>query len=94
MKCMERVKWKFTTPQVWASLVAQLVKKSACNAGVLGSIPGFGRFPGEGEGYPLQYFDLENCMDCIIFSQWEFSMIQGTQTRFCNNLEGWDAGKH
>ena len=26
MKCMERVTWKFTIPQVWASLVAQLVK--------------------------------------------------------------------
>ena len=51
-------------------------KKSACNAGVLGSIPGFRRFPGEGEGYPLQYSDLENCMDCKIYSQWEFAMIQ------------------
>ena len=38
-----------------ASLVAQLVKKSTCNAGDLGSIPGLGRSPGEGKGYPLQY---------------------------------------
>ena len=30
-------------------------KKSACNAGDPGSIPGSGRFPGEGLGYPLQY---------------------------------------
>ena len=30
-------------------------KESACNAGDLGSIPGSGRFPGEGIGYPLQY---------------------------------------
>ena len=29
-------------------------KESACNAGDLGSIPGFGRSPGEGKGYPLQ----------------------------------------
>ena len=29
-------------------------KESACNAGDLGSIPGLGRFPGEGKGYPLQ----------------------------------------
>ena len=35
---------------------------SAWNAGDLGSIPGLGRFPGEGNGYPLQYFDLENFM--------------------------------
>ena len=30
-------------------------KESACNAGDLCSIPGSGRFPGEGIGYPLQY---------------------------------------
>ena len=30
-------------------------KESACNAGDLGLIPGSGRFPGEGKGYPLQY---------------------------------------
>ena len=40
-------------------------KESVCNVGDLGSIPGFGRSPGEGSGYPLQYSDLENCMDCI-----------------------------
>ena len=38
-------------------------QESACNAGDLGSIPGLGRFPGEGKGYPLQYSDLENSMD-------------------------------
>ena len=31
-------------------------KESACNAGDPGSIPGLGRFPGEGIGYLLQYF--------------------------------------
>ena len=41
-------------------------KESACNAGSLGSIPGLGRSPGEGNGYPLQYFGLENSMDCIV----------------------------
>ena len=41
-------------------------KESACNAGDLGSIPGLGRFPGEGSSYPLQYSDLENSMDCIV----------------------------
>ena len=39
------------------------VKASACNAGDLGSIPGSGRSPGEGNGNPLQYFCLENPMD-------------------------------
>ena len=33
--------------------------------GDLGSIPGLGRSPGEGKGYPFQYSDLENPMDCI-----------------------------
>ena len=38
-------------------------KKSACNAGDLGSIPGSGRSPGEGNGNPLQYSCLDNPMD-------------------------------
>ena len=39
------------------------VKASACNAGDLGSIPGSGRFPAEGNDNPLQYSCLENPMD-------------------------------
>ena len=39
------------------------VKASACNAGDLGSIPGLGRSPGEGNGNPLEYSCLENPMD-------------------------------
>ena len=46
-----------------ASLVAQMVKKSTCNARDLDSIPGLGRSPGEGSSYPLQYFGLENSKD-------------------------------
>ena len=38
-------------------------KESACNAGDLSSIPGSGKPPGEGNGYPLQYSCLENSMD-------------------------------
>ena len=38
-------------------------KESACNVGDPGSIPGLGRSPGEGNGYPLQYSCLENPMD-------------------------------
>ena len=38
-------------------------KASACNTGDLGSIPGLGRSPGEGNGNPLQYSCLENPMD-------------------------------
>ena len=38
-------------------------KESACNTGDPGSIPGSRRFPGEGNGYPLQYSCLENSVD-------------------------------
>ena len=41
-------------------------KVSACNVGDLDLIPGLGRSPGEGNGYPLQYSGLENSMDCIV----------------------------
>ena len=63
-------------------------KESICNMGDMGSIlwvrslgsslpiPGIGRSPGEGKGYPLQYSGLENSMDCVYIvhgvtkSQW------------------------
>ena len=38
-------------------------KESAHNEEALGSIPGLGRFPREGNGYPFQYSCLENSMD-------------------------------
>ena len=41
-------------------------KESACNARDLGSVPGLGRSPAEGKGYPLQYSGLENSMDCRV----------------------------
>ena len=41
-------------------------KEFAYNAGGLGLIPGLGRSPGEGKGYPLQYSGLENSMDSIV----------------------------
>ena len=44
-----------------ASLVAQM--ETVCNVGDLGSIPGLGKSPSEGNGNPLQYSCLENSMD-------------------------------
>ena len=41
----------------------RISKESNCNAGDLGSIPGLGRSPGEGNGSPLHYFCLKNPMD-------------------------------
>ena len=68
-------------------------KESVYNAGDLGSIPGLGRFPGEGNGNPLQYSCLENPMDggawCfyvedhVICKQWEFYI-------FFSNLDSFD----
>ena len=46
-----------------ASLSGSEVKVSACNVQDLGSIPGLGRFPGEGNGNPLQYSCLKNPSD-------------------------------
>ena len=37
------------------------------DAGDVGSVPGLGRSPGEGKGYPLQYSGLENSMDCVVY---------------------------
>ena len=44
-------------------------KESVCNAGDLDLIPGLGRSPGEGKGYPLQYSGLENSMENSMRSQ-------------------------
>ena len=40
--------------------------KESCNVGDLGLIPGLGRSPGEGKGYPLQYSGLEKSMDYTV----------------------------
>ena len=46
--------------------MAQLIKESSCIVGDLGSIPGLGRSPEEGNSYPLQYSNLENSVDCMV----------------------------
>ena len=55
--------FSFTLSVSWVFLGGSDSKESACNAGDLGSIPGSGRSPGEGNGNPLQYSCLENLMD-------------------------------
>ena len=49
-------------------------KESAYNAGDLGLIPGLGRAPGEGKGYPLQCSGLEISMDYTVHGVTEFDM--------------------
>ena len=63
--------------QSWVSQVALVVKNLPANAGDLrdaDSIPGSGRSPGEGKGYPLQYSGLENSMDCRVHGVTELDM--------------------
>ena len=53
-------------PYLHFYVINLMVKNSLTNAGDsrdMGSIPGSGRFPGRGHGYPLQYTCLENLMD-------------------------------
>ena len=45
-------------------------KESACNAGDLDSVPGLGRSPGKGKGYPLQYSGLKNCIVHGVAKSW------------------------
>ena len=66
---VEKICWRrdrLPTPLFLGFPCGSAGKESACNAGDLGSLPGLGRSPGEGKGYPLQYSGLENSMDCIV----------------------------
>ena len=55
-------------------------KEPTCNVGDLGLVPGLGRSPGEGKGYPLQYSGLENSMDCSPWSHKESDMTGATSS--------------
>ena len=59
-----------------AYLVVQLVKNPPAMQENLGLIPGLGRSPGEGKGYPLQYYGLENSMD---YSPWISKDLDATE---------------
>ena len=56
---------KPTSPALQADILPP-GKEYACHMGDLASIPEWGRSPGEGNGYPLQYSSLENSVDCIV----------------------------
>ena len=66
------------TPVLFGFPCGSAGKESACNAEDLGSIPGLGRPPEEGKGYPLQYSSLENSMDCIVYG------VAKSRTRLSN----------
>ena len=48
---------------IWGFPGGTVCKETACNVGDLGSVPGWGRSPGERKGYPLQYSCLGNPME-------------------------------
>ena len=56
---------RLPTPVFLAFPCGSARKVLACNVGDLGSIPGSGRSPGEGKGYPFQYSGLENSMESM-----------------------------
>ena len=62
-------------------------KESACKAGDLGSIPGSGRSPEEGNGNPLQYSCLENPM--VGYSPWSHrdGHNRASNTHLCFNIK-------
>ena len=69
-------------------------EESACNARDLGLIPGSERFPGEGNGNPLQYFCLENSMDRG--ARWVTKSQRGRRVRhnWMTNVFTFVSGKH
>ena len=62
-RILESSSFKKQEVPLWGFRGGSDSKESAYNAGELGLIPGPGRSPGEGNGYPLQYSCLENSMD-------------------------------
>ena len=69
VRWVSKIRWRrdrLPTPVFLGFPCGSVGKESACNVGDLGLIPGLGRSPGEGKGYPLQYSGLENSMNCII----------------------------
>ena len=67
-------------------------KEPACNVGDLGSIPGLGRSPGEGKGYPLQYSGLENSMDYIVHAVAKSQTWLSGFFTFTVSLDTWSEG--
>ena len=75
---VRKIHWRkdrLPTPVFLGFPGASAGKESASNVGDLDSIPGLGRSPGEGKGYPLQYSGLENSMDCIVYGLYNIYIL-------------------
>ena len=69
-----------------------VVKNLPANAGDAGSIPGSGRFPGEGNGNPLQCFSLGNPMDRGAWPGWRILSITAVPASKTLDQPGQDPG--
>ena len=68
-----KIRWRrdrLPTPVFLGFLCGSAGKEFTCNSGEVCSISGLGRSPGEGKGYPLQYFGLENSMEVAKSQTW------------------------
>ena len=61
-----QVFFKINFIDMWGFPCGLASKELTCNVGDPGSVPGLGRSPGEGKGYPLQDSGLENFKDCTV----------------------------
>ena len=73
---MHCIHFIYTYMYVQASFYGSVGKESTCSVGDLDLIPGLGRSPEEGKGYPLQYSGLDNSMDCIVHGVVESDMTE------------------
>ena len=76
---MGKIHWRrdrLPTPVLLGFSCGSAGKESTCKAGDLDSIPGLGRYPGEGHGNRLQYSGLENSMDSIVHEILELGMTE------------------
>ena len=67
-------------------------KEFACNMGDLSSIPGLGRSPGGGKGYPFHYSCLENPMDRGAWQATVYGVVK-SQTQLSNQAQHMDKYK-
>ena len=61
--------------------MAQTIMNLPANVGDLGLVPGFGRSPGEGNGYSLQSSCLENPLDRGV---WQVTVHEVAKSRTCD----------
>ena len=86
-----KIRWRrdrLPTPVCLGFPCGSAGKESTCNVRDLGLIPGLGRSPGEGKGYPLQYSGLENPMNCSPWGQKELDTTEWLSLDFSGGRGG------